>query len=77
MTTHDEIRDQLAKSKARWKLDKKAHGEVPHYSFGHIIDEEKPKSTESNIDTILANVKKLRSHHRYKSSHDKVDSVVE
>jgi hypothetical protein len=78
MTTYEKIRAALKKSKARWELDIKARGEVPHYSLGHIKDQEKTKSKESDIDTVLANVKKLRSNQTDGSQNENNtrDSVV-
>jgi hypothetical protein len=71
MITYEEIRVALKKSKARWKLDKKAQGEVPLHSLGHINDKEKVKPKASDIDTVLANVKKLRSNKTDKSQNRK------
>jgi hypothetical protein len=72
MVTYEEIRKALAKSKARWTLPDHLEGEVPIRATGgkiskETIDKENALLKESDINSVLEDVRKSRPHFSFES----------
>ena len=75
MVTYEEIREALAKSKARWTLPDDVKGEVPIHPTGgkmskDTIEKENALFKESDINSVLEDVRKSRPKFRLPSSYE-------